>query len=59
MFEAHDQTTAQGLSTRSRRSLAASDAGTEMAEARGVVELGEEVPEDATITAEDDRMDQD
>jgi hypothetical protein len=30
-----------------------------MAEARGVAELGAEVPEDATIIAEDDPMDQD
>jgi hypothetical protein len=31
-----------------------------MAEARGVVGTGEEVPEEATImTADDDRMDQD
>lgn len=55
---------AQSLTTRSRRSLAASDAGTELAEARDALMTGEEVPEQATnmvveTEGEDDRMDQD
>lgn len=53
------QTVAQSLTTRSRRSLAASDAGAELAEARDALIPGEEVPEQATTMPEEDRMEQD
>jgi len=56
---ADNETTAQGLSTRSRRSVAASDAGPEVEEVRGAVEQSGEAPPEEAITAEDERMDQD
>lgn len=58
-IRANKQTTAQGLYTRSRRSVAASDAGPELEEARAGIEQGVEAPPEEAVAAEDERMDQD